>query len=232
MQYTKGVNGTFDHEYFTEINKNGLNNKIMNDRNELLKIYAKTLWEEHAIRIEEKPFTLKSGGESHIYLEHRGFVSKYSNLRLVSHLFESIILDYIENYTLCSVDSIASPIIVGSIASLFNHNLILINKNLISSGLKKSIFGDINYPVVLIDDVTSTGSTLIETTTILQNNNIETKFAAVLATRNVDPIVELKKIGVTLIRSCSYAHLVKLLWTELTPKQQKMIETELELSNM
>lgn len=200
----------------------------MSDDNELLKLYAKKLWTEGCIKIQEEPFTLKSGKKSSIYLEHRSFITTAPNLKLVTELLNSIVERRIPEYIPCSVDSITSPVIVGAIGILFNRNFLLTVKEKLSHGSFENVFGSKFNKLVIVDDVTSTGGTFINAKKSLLKKNITINWAAVLATRDNTPASMLREEGITLLQGCRYSDLIKLVWEKLSLKQKNLVEFELD----
>ena len=129
------------------------------DLNQLKNRYVNGIYKTKSLLIKEEPFTLKSGGKSHIYLNHRNFLVKSEYLAVVAEMYSHSIQEHVNNYQLGVVDSVMSPIIVGAISAAHENDLIIIRSKKLEHGVKLDIFGECRGEVVIVDDMTSTGST-------------------------------------------------------------------------
>lgn len=118
-------------------------------------------WEAGAVVVRDVPITLKSGRQSHVYVSLRHFVCEAANLALLGDLFG----EWMEGraLTLGSVSSLLSPVLCGAFAGRFDLPLVLFRADASEKGLSGQVFGgEKGAPVVLVDDVLTSGGTAVE----------------------------------------------------------------------
>ena len=118
-------------------------------------------WEAGAVVVRDAPITLKSGRQSHVYVSLRHFVCEAANLALLSDVFG----EWLEGraLTLGSVSSLLSPVLCGAFAGRFDLPLALFRADASEKGLSGQVFGgEKGAPVVLVDDVLTSGGTAVE----------------------------------------------------------------------
>jgi orotate phosphoribosyltransferase len=118
-------------------------------------------WEAGAVVVRDAPITLKSGRESHVYVSLRDFACEAANLALLGDLFG----EWLEGraLTLGSVSSLLSPVLCGAFAGRFDLPLALFRADASEKGLAGQVFGgEKGAPVVLVDDVLTSGGTAVE----------------------------------------------------------------------
>lgn len=75
--------------------------------------YMEAVYKTEALMIKEEPFDLQSGRKSHIYLNHRNFLSHYNYLELIARAYLRLLEPLVRHYRLCAVDSVMSPSLSG-----------------------------------------------------------------------------------------------------------------------
>jgi len=174
---------------------NPMNNSIENMQNLLLsKKYIINEFIDKQI-IKYGNFTLKSGEVSNYYADLKSLVNypKMVN-RIMNDIYQELI-----NYNLCEeeggssydfTDYVICGIPYGGIyfasllSSISNIPLILLRNDVKNHGTKQQIEG--NYTgkkVILIEDVITTGTSIIESLKILHSHNIEVSYIFVLLNR-------------------------------------------------
>lgn len=125
--------------------------------------------------IQQGEFTLKNGEKSNIYVNLKNIISHPDLLNNICILLkDKIIKDGYSDFVLCGVPYGGIPISTG-ISLKMNVGQIMLRKERKTYGTKKLIEGDDNIDnvnnVILIEDVVTTGSSLLETIEILKENN-------------------------------------------------------------
>ncbi len=187
--------------------------------------YIANIYKTKALLIKEQPFTLQSGKKSHIYLNHRNFLSHHSYLSLIAKTYYVLAENIKTDYMLGAVDSIMSPIIVGAMSTLFNKDYIVTRRTPLTHGTQEYIYGEIKTNVVLIDDMTSTGDTLIDAAEKIRGRGGVVKYAIISAYRENTAIENLLKKDIQTLSIASFAYVIKSLEQTLSP-QEKAIVTQ------
>ncbi|MDD5005289.1 MAG: orotate phosphoribosyltransferase [Candidatus Omnitrophica bacterium] len=167
--------------------------KINKAREELFKLIKSQAYSEGR-------FVLSSGKISSYYIDCR----KVTLTSRGAYLAALVILDIIKNKKIDAVGgpTIGADPIVGavSVLSLVKHNkpikAFLVRKSAKSYGAKRQIEGPRltkGCRVVVVDDVATTGGSLIETLACLRKQGIKTEMVVVLVDRNEGAKQALKK---------------------------------------
>src|SRR3989344_4216583 len=112
--------------------------------------YFDGIYKTKAFIIKEEPFTLQSGKKSHLYLNHRHFLSQSQYLTLIANIYHELAKHLPYDYQLGAVDSVTSPMIVGAMCALFNKNYVVIKNEPLKHGTQEYIYGNIQQPIILI----------------------------------------------------------------------------------
>lgn len=155
---------------------------------------------------KEGKFVLSSGRESSYYIDCR----KVTLTSQGAYAAGLLILDIIKDKRIDAVGgpTIGADPIVGavSVLSLLKYNkplkAFLVRKSAKSHGLKRQIEGphlEKGYRVVVIDDVATTGGSLIEAVSALRETGIKVELVVVLVDRNEGAKEILKKAKCKLI---------------------------------
>ncbi len=193
------------------------------DFEQLKSEYIQAIYKTKALIIQENPFTLQSGKQSHIYLNHRKFLSHHSYLRLMAQIYHQLSLSIPGNYVLSTVDSIMSPILVGAMSALFNLDTVAIQKQSLSHGTKECLYGALKQNTVLIDDMTSTGETLIDASHKIRASGGVVNYAIISAYREHTASDNLQEQGIKLLSIASFAEILHHLAPTLTPQEKQII---------
>lgn len=205
----------------------------MESLDELRKQYFHAIHAAGALLIKSDPFRLRSGGSSHVYLSHNNFLSEYGHIELLVRIYRRLIEEHVRGtYCVCAVDSVMSPIIVGAFSVLARRDVIVAKEQKLSHGTEQQVFGVINADeVVVVDDMTSTGSTLVSAISTLREKRAEVNYAVVSATRDQVAEQRLRELGVHLLHIASFSDILRGLWGELTREERQLVATEFEIGD-
>ncbi len=196
--------------------------------NTLKKDYVSGVYKTKSLLIREQAFDLKSGGKSHIYLNHNNFLIYSKYLSIVADLYALSIPAHVNTYSLGAVDSIMSPVIVGAIATRTQRDFVIIKSQKFEHGVKDDIFGDPKGEVILIDDMTSTGGTILEAALKIREKGGTVSYALVSAARDNKAKENLSKEGINLISLFTFDEILTLLNSQLTEQEHKIVLLEKE----
>jgi orotate phosphoribosyltransferase len=192
----------------------------------LRKRYIEAVYREKAFLITEEKKKLHHGGESHIFLNHNQFLSKFDNLKLLTDIYAELI-PKLAAYTLGAVDSIMSPVFCGLLAAKLEKNVTVIKEKKLEHGLENKIYGDVKGEVVLIDDVTSTGALLVNAAQALSEKGAIVRYAIVSACRDESATLNLKKAGIKVLYVATYEEILQTLWKSLSVPEKKWVKEEI-----
>lgn len=190
---------------------------------ELKEHYFDGIYRTKAFLIKEKPFTLQSGKKSHLYLNHRYFLSQSKFLILIASIYHELTKNITYDFQLGAVDSVASPIIVGAMCALFNKNYVVVKNEPLKHGTQEYLYGSLGQPVILIDDMTSTGGTLIDAANKIRSQGGEVRHAIISAYRESKAIDELASHGVTVMSIASFDDIIDYLYDSLTDQEKVLV---------
>ncbi len=194
---------------------------------EILKTqYIDAIYEAKALMISENPLTLASGGKSHVYLNHRNFLPHHQHLELIAKIYLKLLEPHVQDYKLGVVDSTMSPILVGAMSAIGRRDVVIVKVKKTEHGTKEETFGNISGEVVLIDDMTSTGSTLLEATPPLRERGSSIRYAVVSACRDETAKIKLGKEGITLLNIADFREIITVLNAKLTPRERELASGE------
>jgi orotate phosphoribosyltransferase len=199
------------------------------DTTELRQHYVEGVYSTGSLLIRKEPFKLKSGKQSHVYLNHNNFLMRSEYLKLVSELYTHCVTSLVSDYSLGVVDSIMSPIIVGAMSVTSTADIVVVRSQAMQHGVQDSVFGELRGEVVLIDDMTSSGGTIIEATIKLRERGGVVRYAIVSASRDQSAREALKKHDITLISLLSFEQIFELLEPRLTEEERNLIMVERDL---
>ena len=195
---------------------------------ELKKSYIRAIYREKAFLISEERKKLHHGGESHLYLNHNTFLSKYKNLKLLTNIYSQLILSKSsDEYTLGAVDSVMSPIFCGLLASQLRKDIVVVKEKKLEHGLENKVYGTAKGKIILIDDVTSTGTILVNAANALRAGGAEINHAIVSACRDMSAVNNLEKAGLKVSYVATYEEIIQALWPELTQAEKDIVTEEI-----
>ena len=193
--------------------------------NQLKAEYIQGIYQSKALLIKEQPFSLQSGKRSHVYLNHRNFLSRSVYLSLVVNLYHELLKSVdITQSALGVVDSIMSPIIVGGMCAMFNYDYVVIKKTPLTHGTQEFIYGEIQKDIILIDDMTSTGETLIDAAEKIRAKGGVVHYAIISAYRENTAIKNLENENIKPITIASFDEILHQLSPSLTEKEKNILE--------
>jgi orotate phosphoribosyltransferase len=188
--------------------------------------YIEAIYEAKALMIAETPLTLASGGKSHVYVNHRNFLPHHQHLELIARIYLALLEPHVQEYRLGVVESTMSPILAGAMSALGRRDVVIVKVKKTEHGTKEETFGDISGEVVLIDDMTSTGSTLLEAAPPLRNRGGCIRYAVVSACRDETAQVNLAREGIQLLSIATFKEIITALRPKLNPKERERVLKE------
>lgn len=197
----------------------------------LKKQYINALYKEGALLIKEQKFKLHHGGESHIFLNHSIFLTSYKNLELLSNIYIELLPKEVTQYKLGVVDSIMSPIIGGLMAMKLKKDIVITKEMKKEHGIESKIYGKSDGEIILIDDVTTTGSILINAANALNEKRASIRYALVSACRDLSAVENLHNIGIQTIYIATYEEVIKTLWNTLADEEKNIVKQEIKDKN-
>jgi len=196
------------------------------DSTQLKQSYVTGVYETKSLLIHQEPFELKSGGRSHIYLNHNNFLVRGEYLRVVADLYLGSIPESCRAYKLGVVDSIMSPIIVGAMSSRMGLDTVIIKERKQAHGVKDDVFGDPRGELILIDDMTSTGATISDAAKKARAHGATVKHAIVSASRDERAKENLRKEEINLISIFTFEEIINLLEPRLSAHERDLIQAD------
>ncbi len=163
---------------------------------ELKKKYIQALYREKAFIIKKDYIKLHHGGESHLYMNHSIFLSSYQNFELLSQIYLQLLPKTLKNYKLGCVDSVMSPVICGFLGALLKKDIVITKEKKMEHGMENKVYGNPSGEIVLIDDVTSTGTILTNAAHALKEKGATVHYAILSACRDLTAIKRLKSLGI------------------------------------
>lgn len=188
------------------------------------KQYIEGIYQTKALLIKEHPLTLQSGKKSHLYLNHRHFLTNAHYLAVIAQLYYELIQNKTNHYSLGVVDSIMSPLIVGAMSALYKIDYIVIQKKAMTHRTEESIFGSINKPIVLVDDMTSTGETLLDAARSVRAQGGIVDYAVISAYREPSALRHLKSHRIEPLAIVSFTEIIHELTDSLTEQEKRIVQ--------
>ncbi len=206
----------------------------MESLEELKKQYFLAIRATGALIIRKESFRLRSGGSSHVYLSHNNFLSEHRHVELLVRIYRQLIEEHIQGtYRVCAVDSVMSPVIVGAFSVLAKKDMLVVKEQKLSHGTEQQVFGIIGSDeVVVVDDMTSTGGTLISAINILRERGARVNYAVVSASRDQVAQDRVKDLNVHLLHIASFSDILRGLWNDLSEEERQLVATEFEPGNL
>ena len=160
----------------------------VNQEELILSLYDKKM-------IEFGDFVLKSGKLSHVYVDVRKSISYPNIYKLICDMMYQVIEKLNYDY-ICGVPYSALTF-ASSIAYAYDIPMLLKRKEAKEYGTKKIIEGayEADQKVVIIEDIITTGMSILETTGVLEDNKLVITDICVLVDRNQGGIKILNGMG-------------------------------------
>jgi len=197
---------------------------MLSKREDQLRALAVQLFEVGAVKFGD--FKMKVGVNSPVYIDLRVIVSYPEIMRVVVDLIDSIVKeDKYEYKHVCGVPYMALP--VATLLAMKNNQPMLVRrKEPKSYGTKKIIEGKFNAgeKCLIIEDVTSSGSSVLETARDLRAEGLTVNDAVVMVEREQGAVDNSLKNGIRLTPLFTISHLLKLL-QEAGKIDEKIVES-------
>lgn len=194
-----------------------------------LKTYAELIYKEKALLIKEEPFDLRSGQKSHLYLNHRDMITKGKYLKIFAKWYVQEINKHIKDCKIGCIDEVVSSLLAGAIAAETKKDVVFTFTNPLWFGTKDDLYGDLNGNIVLVDDVTSSGGTLIEAANKIRARGGNVEYAMVAAVRDETPIKKLAEAKIKLLYLATYKEVIEALKPKLSTNEVTLLNKEYEL---
>lgn len=169
---------------------------------------AKKLYEEGIILFGK--FKLTSGIESPYYIDLRKALSKPSLLREIVEAYKNVIEKIPRVDVIVGIETGSIPW-AAILAYILNKPLAYVRKKPKGHGAMKLIEGEIGKGkhAIVVDDVSTTGGSLLRATRILRENDVKTEYAIVFVDREQGAKRNLEKENVKLISIFTVTELLK-----------------------
>ncbi len=143
-------------------------------------------------------FILSSGIKSNVYVDLRRIISyprEFKEIALISSEF----LRNLEFDVIAGVESSGIPL-ATSLSLFLSKPLIYVRKESKNHGLKKMIEGEYSQgqKILVVDDVSTTGSSIIKAVETLRSNGLRVSEAFVIVDRGEGAVERLREIDVNL----------------------------------
>jgi orotate phosphoribosyltransferase len=194
----------------------------------LRKQYIDAIYKEKAFLIKKNYFRLHHGGESHLYLNHREFLSQYKYLDLLARLYIEMIPRGLKNFKLGAIDSQMSPVLCGLIAEKLKKDVVIVKENKTENGLEQKIYGDPKGKIVLIDDMTSTGTMPINAAKALRKKGAEVNYLLVSACRDLSAVKNTAKDGIKTLYVATFEEILRTLGSKLSDSEKNIVQKEIK----
>lgn len=143
-------------------------------------------------------FTLKSGKKSNVYFDFKGLNGHPELVRRLSVMLSELInTDNPANNNYCLAGVPLGAISYSThVAHILNKPMVLIREEKKTYGLESQIEGNTNgMYLVLIEDVITTGKSVIDTLHILKNNNIYVNSIVCILDREEGGVQNIENLG-------------------------------------
>jgi len=180
--------------------------------------------------IDETPFTLRSGKQSYIFLDHSRVATSAKAYRAYIDVMAGLLQDMYaqSDYVLCNVDSKISAQMVGSLAYILNKPQIIFKSKALTKvekGTQQELTGNFDWDgsVAIIDDVATGGDGTAKNVADL----VKLTFPKV---KNIQIFVgfvrKIQKTTYKMNHVVTRTELIQIVWDNLSEGQKQAIEKE------
>lgn len=192
--------------------------------------YIDGIYQSGAFLIHEDPFTLRSGIKSHIYLDHKKFLTNHHGLKVVMNNFFLMLKEKVDHFTFVVVDSMMSPMLGSAMATMLEKDMIIIKEEEALHGPREKMFGMIhsNQEYVIIDDLISTGSLVMHAAKLIRELGGIVRYAVVCTVREEAVVKELNHHGIEVLAIATMQEIIEYLKPTLTRQEQAILDNKHE----
>ncbi len=192
--------------------------------------YIDGIYQSGAFLIQEEPFTLRSGIKSHIYLDHKKFLTSYQGLKIVMNNFFLMLKEKVDHFTFVVVDSIMSPMLGSAMVTMLEKNLVIIKEEEALHGPKEKMYGMIHphQEYVIIDDLISTGSLVMNAAKLIRELGGIVRYVVVCTVREEAVVRELNHHGIEVLAIATIQEIIDYLKPTLTRQEQIILDNKHE----
>ena len=119
-----------------------------------------------------------------------------------------------------------SPIISGAISANNNVDIVVVKSEKLQHGMKNDIFGSLKNEIVIVDDMTSTGGTIIKAVNKIRAHGGVVRYCCVCAQRDSVANDSLREIGVNLIAIATFSEILVALEQQFSEKELMILKNE------
>lgn len=111
-------------------------------------------------------------------------------------------------------------------AMKLRKDIIVVKEKALAHGLESKVYGNTAGEIILIDDVTSTGTILMNAANALREKGSVVECALVSACRDMSAVDNLAKAGIKTFYVATYEEIIKNLWNVFTEEEKSIVREE------
>jgi orotate phosphoribosyltransferase len=119
-----------------------------------------------------------------------------------------------------------SPILVGAMSVLEKKDIVVVRSRKSEHGVKDDIYGRIAGEIVVVDDMSSTGSTLLEAARKIRDRGGLVRYAVVSACRDQRAQENLSMEKLELLSITNFREITDYLKPRLSSREKELVERE------
>ena len=143
----------------------------------------------------------------------------------VFHLYQELLRRYVGPCTIAAVDSVMSPVLCGAITVYGGQNVVSVRSAKLEHGTEEQIYGAVSGSVAVVDDMTSSGGTILQAAQALRNEGHEVSHALVSVVRDRNLEETFAASGLQLIYVATLAELAAEV-PGLTEEERSLLDKE------
>jgi orotate phosphoribosyltransferase len=188
------------------------------------------LMNDNAFFVRKEQFDLQYGGKSHIYASPINYVTKPDNMDFLAEALMYIIKDLrLTDYKLAAAPSITAPIITTALGMKLGKEILIVRETE-DKALKTNIHGRIKQgdEIILVDDVVTTGFTLIKIAKWLRLSGARVNHAIVPIVSHLSSIKRLEENDIKCHYLVSFRDILDTTWNNFSSEEREMINNEIK----